>query len=145
MADYHKIALLYIKNNRLLLCRKRHTTSKLIFPGGCLEAGETAMECLNRELQEELGGAQVTALRRLGAYEHLAANDNPSVRKTVHIELYQGELQGEPRAASEIKELVWFGPQSDKNELSPIFSIILPDLIKRGILTWNIWEPLEAS
>ena len=52
--DYDKVGLLVVRDNRVLLCRKKHTTSLLILPGGCFEPGETAAECLRREVREEL-------------------------------------------------------------------------------------------
>jgi hypothetical protein len=60
----------------------------------------------------------------------------------VQIALYQGEVLGEPVASSEIAELVWFGPDSDWDALSPILkNQIIPDCIRRGILPWTIPNP----
>ena len=55
MADYDKVGLLVVRDGRILLCRKKHTTSLLILPGGCREAGESSAGCLLREIHEELG------------------------------------------------------------------------------------------
>lgn len=132
MVDYDKVGLLAVRDGRILLCRKNHTTSLLILPGGCRETGETSMECLLRELREEVGEVQVSGLRYLGTYTERAAG---SGTKTVQIELYAGELHGEPAPQSEIKELVWFGEHDDRALLSPsISNKILPDLIERGLL-----------
>lgn len=132
MADYHKAGLLHLKDGRVLLCRKRHTTSLLILPGGVVEPGETAEQCLQRECREELGAVEVGNLRHLGDYESAAAGQDG---KTVKIELYFGELQGAPEPHSEIRELVWFGPESDPAQLAPsLREVIFPDLRLRGIL-----------
>ena len=141
MADYNKVGLLAIRDGRMLLCRKRHTTARLILPGGCLEPGETSLECLARELREELGEVAVEDLHYLGTYTDRAATDDPSVVKTVQIELYRGELIGKPVASSEIAELVWFGEDSDPTQLAPsLINKILPDLAKRRLLPWSTEE-----
>ncbi len=136
MADYEKVGLLAVRDGRVLLCRKKHTTSLLILPGGCLEAGESALDCLRRELGEELGEVRVSGLSYVGTYSDRAAG-NPD--KTVRIELYRGELEGEAAPHSEIRELVWFGEGDDWAQLAPsLVNRILPDLIARGILPWRV-------
>lgn len=123
----------------MLLCRKGRDTSKLILPGGRIEAGESDLECLAREIREELGDVSLEAVEFLGAYQDRAAFDDPSIVKTLRIVLYQGRLRGRPTPAAEITELVWFGPDSDRRDLTPILlNRILPDLIARTILPWSV-------
>lgn len=138
MADFNKVGVLILRGNRLLLCRKNRDTSKLILPGGRIEAGESDLECLARELREELGEVALRNAEYVGTYEDRAALDDPTVVKTLCITLYRGDLVGEPTPASEVTGLVWFGPESDVAELTPIFvNRILPDLLTRGILPWS--------
>ncbi len=120
MADFTKIGALILCGDRLLLCRKRRDTSKLIFPGGRIEAGETDLECLARELREELGSVALANAEYVGTYEDRAALDDPAAVKTLRIVLYRGDLVGTPTPGSEIVEVVWFGPDSDVAELSPV-------------------------
>jgi 8-oxo-dGTP diphosphatase len=137
--DYDKVGLLTIRDNRMLLCRKKHTTSLLIVPGGCYEPGETAMQCLARELKEELGDVRVGPLEYIGTYSDVAAGSESGPPKTVRVELYQAELIGDPAPHSEIKELVWFGESDQRSQLSPtLANKIVPDLIARGILRWAV-------
>jgi 8-oxo-dGTP pyrophosphatase MutT (NUDIX family) len=132
MVDIHKVGLFYLKDGRVLLCRKKHTTSLLILPGGKLESGETAQECLRRECREELGDVMLSNLHYLGDYESPAAGQDG---KTVKIELYSGDVEGVPVAHAEIRELVWFGPQDDAALLAPsLRDIIFPDLRRRGLM-----------
>ena len=133
MADIHKAGLLHLKDGRVLLCRKKRDTSLLILPGGKIESGETAEECLRRECREELGDVEVLNVQHLGEYESPAAGRDGM---TVKIELYAGDLEGTPEAHSEIHELVWFGPQDDAAQLAPsLRNVIFPDLRRRGLLT----------
>jgi len=132
MADIEKAGLLWVKDGRVLLCRKKHSTALLILPGGKIEAGETAEACLRRECREELGDVEILGLRRLGDYESPAAGEE---HKTVRIELFAGELRGTPSPHAEIEELVWFGPQDDPALLAPsLREVIFPDLRRRGLM-----------
>jgi 8-oxo-dGTP diphosphatase len=136
--DFDKVGLLAVRDGKILLCRKSHTTSLLILPGGCREPGESAMDCLARELREELGDVAIGAVELVGVYTDRAAGPETAQPKTVRIELYRGELTGEPVARSEIAELVWFGERDDCFQLAPsIANKILPDLLTRGILPWS--------
>ena len=138
MADFNKVGALILRGDRMLLCRKDRDTSKLILPGGRVEPGESDMECLARELREELGDVTLTRVEYLGTYEDRASLDDPAVVKRVRIALYRGELVGEPTPSSEIVELVWFGPDSDRTQLTPILiNRILPDLVARNVLSWG--------
>lgn len=146
MFDYEKVGLLAIRDGRILLCRKKHTTSLLIVPGGCYEPGENAMACLTRELAEELGPVQTGPVAYLGTYSDVAAGDGTGPVKTVRVELYRGDLIGEPLASSEIKELVWFGEADDPALLSPTLrNRIIPDLVRRGILPWAVGAYTPAT
>jgi 8-oxo-dGTP pyrophosphatase MutT (NUDIX family) len=132
MADFHKAGLLHLKDGRVLLCRKKRAISLLILPGGKVEPGETAEECVRRECREELGEVEVSNLRYLGVYESPAAGQDG---KTVKIELYAGDLEGTPEAHSEIQELVWFDPRDDETLLAPsLRNVIFPDLRRRGLI-----------
>lgn len=133
MPDYDKIGLFTIRDNKILLCRKRHSTSLLILPGGCREPGESALECLRRELKEELGDVALSSADYIATYTDQAAGD-PT--KTVRIELYLGALTGNPTPHSEIADLIWFSPEDDWSSLAPsLRNKILPDLITRQILS----------
>jgi 8-oxo-dGTP diphosphatase len=138
MADIVKIGLLVLRGDQVLFCRKNRETSKLILPGGRVESGESDSACLARELREELGDVHCADLELVGTYQDRAAHDDPSVVRTLRLTLYRGRLEGEPRPCSEIRELVWFGPTADRNQLSPIFlNQILPDLLRRRLIPWE--------
>ncbi|MBN1910934.1 MAG: NUDIX domain-containing protein [Pirellulales bacterium] len=138
MPDIIKVGLLVQDEaGRVLFCRKKHSTSLLILPGGRVEPGETDRECLDRELAEELGQVTARHVQWVGVYRALAHHDDPTVRKTLELRLYQGQFEGTPVASREIHELVWFGKDDDPGLLTPIFvDHILPDLRGRGILSW---------
>ncbi|HEX4593212.1 MAG TPA: NUDIX domain-containing protein [Bryobacteraceae bacterium] len=140
--DFDVVGLLSVRDGKILLCRKKHTTSLLILPGGGREVGESSIDCLTRELREELGEVAVTSPELVGVYTDRAAGPETTPPKIVRIELYRAELIGEPVASSEIGELVWFGEGDDCEQLAPsIRRKILPDLLARGILPWGLPVP----
>ncbi len=131
-----KIGLLTIREGRVLLCRKKRGTSLLILPGGKREDGESSLQCLARELWEELGEVTAVSPERIGVYTHQAAGVK---KKIVRIELYRADLTGEAHAQSEIGELIWFGGGDDWTMLAPsLANVIFPDLMRRGILNWSV-------
>ncbi|MGA3190462.1 MAG: NUDIX domain-containing protein [Bryobacteraceae bacterium] len=127
-----KIGLLTIRDGKVLLCRKKRGHSLLILPGGKREAGESSLECLARELREELGDVTAVSPELLGVYVYEAAGRG---KKIVRIELYLADLAGEASPQAEIGELVWFGADHDWAQLAPsLLELIFPDLMARGIL-----------
>ena len=128
MTIIHKVGLLVRREGCILLCRKKRGTPLLILPGGKPEPGETARQCLDRELMEELG-VRAAGLHRVGEFRDRAAGEDA----LVEIELYAGDLAAEPAAQGEIAELVWWGPEGDEAQLAPsLVHQILPELRRRG-------------
>ena len=138
MAYFNKIGLLVLSKDgsKFLVCEKAKGdfTTDFIIPGGSVEEGENDLQCLTREITEELNTeVNKNSLEFLGKYIDVAAGDNT---KDVSIRLYKGDLLNEPRPFGEIKEIHWIGKNDvDNPRVSPIIrNKILPDLIKKNIL-----------
>jgi 8-oxo-dGTP diphosphatase len=100
-----KIGLAVLDGDRLLLVKKRNSDF-YILPGGKPEQGETDLDTLSRELDEELGCSVATDhLVFLGAFSDDAAG-MPGV--TVTVRLYAGDLIGTPVPRSEIDSVLWW-------------------------------------
>jgi 8-oxo-dGTP diphosphatase len=122
-----KIGLVVIDGDRLLLVKKRDLEF-YILPGGKPKQGESDIETLSREIDEELGcGIASDQLWFLGTFSDEVAG-MPDAKVT--IRLYAGALIGTPSPRSEIDSLVWW-PRTEYKEqtLAPsLRNSILPFL-----------------
>lgn len=127
-----KYGLLIVRDGKFLVHRKRGTDWFLV-PGGKPEEGETAEECLTREIREELDCAVVAgSLKSLTSFTDVAANE-PSTLVTVH--LYRGDVEGEPSVNAEIEEQRWWGEGDDESTLSLLIRRnMLPYFRERSLL-----------
>lgn len=122
--------MLIVREGRMLLCRKRKSEF-WILPGGRIEQGESAEQCLRREIKEELGEVDASELTFLGSYKDQAAGEAGC---TVQVDVYSGVLTGTPHPHAEIEELRWFGANDAETNLAPsIRNQILPDLRARNL------------
>jgi 8-oxo-dGTP diphosphatase len=111
-------ALVFDDQGRVLLVRKRGTRA-FMQPGGKLNAGESRLVALNRELNEELCcSLDLASTVFLGLFSAPAANE-PGCE--VQAALYKARLLGEPRRAAEIDELLWLHPAMPQSvHLAPL-------------------------
>jgi 8-oxo-dGTP pyrophosphatase MutT (NUDIX family) len=133
LKTYYKYALCVIKNNRLLV-QEEEGEQLYLLPGGRAEEGEGAIQALCREVREELGiELELPSLQYLGEFEDTAAGGHDAL---VHIDLYQGDFNGDMQPCSEVKRLVWFDKNDDWSKLAPVTkNKILPALLQKGLLT----------
>jgi 8-oxo-dGTP diphosphatase len=123
------IAAAIVSNGRLLLVSKRVAPDLFYLPGGKPMAGESAEQCLHRELSEELRTG-VSALRLLTEVHSRAALEPVDL----HMTVYGGRLDGEPRAAAEIASLLWW-PDCAPVRLAPaVRRHVVPLLRSEGLL-----------
>jgi 8-oxo-dGTP pyrophosphatase MutT (NUDIX family) len=126
----YKVGAVIIKDRKVLVCRN---IGKEIFisPGGRIEEGEEDIECLERELREELG-VRVSRWDYLGDVEEEAILD-PG--KEVKIYFYRAEIAGEPKASSEIGEIRYINSQYGEIKLgSGIEKFVVPKLVEMGLI-----------
>lgn len=127
-ATIRVVAYAVVQNRQLLLVRKRHTT-KFMFPGGKFSPGETDIEAIQREVQEELCCQVVLdSIEFLGEFVTLAANE---ANTKLIARVYTGELVGEPVPSNEIEEIRWLNhPQNPEGlVLAPLLEdCIVPRL-----------------
>ncbi|MBI2143182.1 NUDIX domain-containing protein [Candidatus Woesearchaeota archaeon] len=128
-----KSAMAVIRGNRLLVVRKKGSRDYLM-PGGKPERNESPIEALKRELMEEIScGVDSSSITLLGTFEDLTSDG----KSRVAIDLFTGEIVGEPKASTEIEELLWISAADAINPfLTPIArKHILPFLLQKGMLS----------
>ena len=104
---------LLVRDGRVLIGRRKHEPRKGTWdlPGGFLEEGEEPLDGLRREFLEETG-LEVEPLEWLGA--SIDPYDSSFVLALTW--LVAGE--GEPEAADDVEELVWFAPAELPQEMA---------------------------
>ena len=91
-------------------------------------------------LRQQPGLLAVAADRRQHqrSGQHADAADvqcHPDRERLLLHHRFAAELHGTPAATSEIKELIWFGPDDDPAQLAPsLRDLIFPDLLARRLL-----------
>lgn len=138
----HKAGAVILRNDTILLCKRKRVERPLILPGGKIERGETEVDCLVREVREELNDARISFLRKLGTFVD-RTSPREGVSRKIRIELFLVELAGPPSPSAEIAELIWFGRRHDPDLLSPsLRNQVIPYLLGAGLLSWQPLPPL---
>lgn len=134
MAYFNKIGLLLLNEDctKFMVCEKNNFTSDYIMPGGKIDSGESDIDCLVREIKEELDvDTDINSLEYLWEYIDVAAWD---VTKDVSIRLFKWKIIWTPTPSQEIIWFQWIDKNWDSRLSAIIKNKILPDLIVRKIL-----------
>lgn len=114
----HKVALAYFKDKRIMQVRDNRNDEVFYAVGGKKEEGETDIECLKREVREELAvdldEPSITFIHEFTGPAHGKPNT------LLNIRFYQADLMGEPKPTEEIVEIGFFDTHSDLRHISEI-------------------------
>lgn len=133
MRVIRKVALGVFKDKKMLQVRSRKQESVFFTLGGKIEAGETEIEALKREVKEEIDcDLEESSIKFLHEFEDVAHGKDEAL---VNIRMYKGKLIGTPKPTSEIAEIGYFDTNSDKRRLSTIAQrTIFPYLKEHGYI-----------
>lgn len=126
-----KCAAAIVRDQSLLLTRKRGTTT-FISPGGKPLPGEDNLDCLAREVREELDVALQDA-SYLGMFRGVAAFESTPIE----IHVYLADIAGEPRASAEIEEILWYrsAMPGQAPQVGSVFAnAVIPLLLKKNLI-----------
>lgn len=120
-----KIAWIHLVNGRVLSARS-HGKDLYYLPGGKRESGETDIDALSREVEEELSvRIKPGTASHFGTFEAQAHDKSEGVR--VKMTCYTADFEGELSPASEIAELAWL-TYADRARVSPVSQLIFDRL-----------------
>ena len=123
------IAAAVLGSRGLLLVSKRSAPDVFYLPGGKPEPGEAPLECLRRELEEELG-VGIAAAEPFDEVRAPAALEGVEMQMTVYLT----RLAGVPAPAGEIAALRWW-PDDPGLGLAPaVRDHVIPRLRRLGRL-----------
>jgi 8-oxo-dGTP diphosphatase len=120
------INVVIIENGCILLVQKRKTW---ILPGGKPEIGESDIQCLLREISEELPRMTLHNLKYFGAFSGIT----PHQRDELIAEVYFADANGEAVPSAEINAVKWTDSPEEEN-LSDITQKIVFSLRNNGYL-----------
>ena len=125
----NKIGIAVIKNRKLLMVRSYRNESVFYILGGKPEEGETEIDCLIREIDEEVSGTLVQeSLLYLSEFQ-AESHDKPNT--IVKLKLYMGDVLGRLEPNNEIAEIDYFDSNSDPKHLSELTKKIISWLANR--------------
>lgn len=93
------------------------------------EGSETEIDCLRRELKEELS-VRLVGARFFGVYERPSALESGTVKISVWI----AEVEGQCIPCSEIEEVLWMGADSTVPIGSVFSECVIPALVCDGLM-----------
>jgi 8-oxo-dGTP pyrophosphatase MutT (NUDIX family) len=126
-----KIAWIRLENGRILSSRS-HGRDVYYLPGGKREPGESDVDTLVREVEEELSVAiAADSARQLGIFR-AQAHGHPA-GTIVQMTCYTADYHGDLRPNNEIAEIVWLS-HADRYRVSPVDQIIFDHLHGTGAL-----------
>ncbi|MET8253648.1 NUDIX domain-containing protein [Micromonospora sp. NPDC005197] len=131
MREIDKVAWILIEDGRVLSTRSQGKDVWYL-PGGKREPGESDLETLRREIDEELSvEVDVRSAVHLGTFSAQAHGHATGI--TVRMTCYQAGYRGLLRPASEIAEMAWLG-YADRHRTSPVDQLIFDHLLAADLL-----------
>ena len=117
-----KSAWILVENRKVLSTRSEGKDTYYI-PGGKVEADESDLEAVVREIKEELSiDLDPEQTEQVGVFE-TQAHGKPE-GTIVRMTCFSGPFSGEVAPAAEIAEVVWI-THADKDKSSPVDGLIL--------------------
>jgi len=125
------ICVVGIRNNNILLVRKQETW---ILPGGKPETEESDIQCLIREIKEELPGIKLKNFQFYKMFKGVT----PHKGDLFQTKAYFADIEGELNPSAEINAAEWV-ENTSKYKLSDITKKVIYSLHREGLLYTPIY------
>ncbi|MBN6040106.1 NUDIX domain-containing protein [Amycolatopsis sp. 195334CR] len=127
-----KIAWIHLRDGKILGARS-HGKDTYYLPGGKRDPGETDLQTLVREVEEELTVTIVPGtVAEVGTFSAQAHGKADGVE--VRMACYTADYEGTLRASQEIEEIGWL-TYADRDRLSPVGRLVFDHLHEAGLLS----------
>ena len=121
----YAVSAIIIENEKILLVKKKDTW---ILPGGKPEPKESLLECLCREVKEELSETELKNLRFRGTSGGITSHTKENLFNWVYFADINGKLNS---PSEEIEAYKWISKQDIKKyNISDVTSRVINSLIK---------------
>ena len=120
-----KNGIAVFRDKKILMARSKKNPEVFYFPGGKMEAGETDIQCMERETMEELSASiDVANTKFLERFQEPAHN---KLNILIDISLYETNLLDDPKPSSEVEEIRYFDSSIDPKHL---------DILGKKVFAW---------
>ncbi|MEV0686090.1 NUDIX domain-containing protein [Nocardia sp. NPDC050378] len=127
-------ALAHVRDRRLIQTRPE---GKDVFymAGGKIDPGETPLQALHREIEEELG-VGLDGVSELGVFEAEAFGHGRNT--PLHMTCFLADLTGEPQATGEIAEFRYFtvSEYAGMTQVAPGSMMVFRRLHELDLIDW---------
>ncbi|MDP2720973.1 MAG: NUDIX domain-containing protein, partial [bacterium] len=112
------VGFLVFKDRKFLMVRSHKNEEVFYLLGGKLDKGESDIDCIKREVKEEVDcDVDDSSIEYLNEFQDVAhGKENTLLR----VRIYKGNLFGEPKPSSEIADIGWFDTNSTEKHFSEI-------------------------
>jgi 8-oxo-dGTP pyrophosphatase MutT (NUDIX family) len=118
----HTARAIIIRDKKVLLV-SGYGVDKYWTPGGGVEAGETSLQALHREVKEELG-VNVLSSEPYMSY----------ILRNLYVENYIVEIDDKVSVGNEITHTIWYHKKIDVKTSEGFRTMVLPKLVKDNLI-----------
>lgn len=126
-----KLAYIYTKDKQILMTLSKGKDTYYI-PGGKREKGESDIEALSREVEEEITVKIIPqTIKHYGTFE-AQAHGKPA-GTVVRMTCYEADYKGKLQPSSEIQDIAYY-TYVQRDIVGPVDQLIFDDLKEKGLI-----------